>query len=105
MKYQEAISVARAALLEYARSIDDECFIVSFGANDVHPRHIACWLCCQTDDQKQRLTDDESIQSMWRDTLISNGYPDSVREWLNVTVESQEYVDRECEGNWRYAMQ
>lgn len=62
------------------------------------------WLVTQTDAAKAVVAEHESLRADVLVALAKGGVaPDLVAQAV-VTVESQETVDREWDGNWWYAM-
>lgn len=78
--------------------------IFSHGAADIHPRHLAFWLTFDTDAGRDLFLNDRPLLDAIRAKLVALGYPETAVPHVGVTAESQETVDRDFEGNWRYAM-
>ena len=63
------------------------------------------WLVTQTDLERDRLLRSRQLRGLVVHRLKEAGVRDDLAEQAGATVESQETVDRDFDGNWRYAMQ
>ena len=97
-KTVEAIEEALAAVVRPVAR--EEVWVTHYGAFDIHPRHLAYWLCVKTDAEKQRLIADETLMRKLREVLVAYAYPPEGRDSVHIGFESQETVDRESGGNW-----
>ena len=78
--------------------------IFSFGATDIHPRHLAFWLTFADDAGRDRFFEDGAAHAAMRARLVTLGYPEHAVPNVGITAESQETVDRDFQGNWWHAV-
>ena len=71
-----------------------------FGAYDIDQKHLAFWICVQTDVVKEKLIANKGLYLKLRDLLDKYDYPLEARKSVFIGFESQETVDRESNGNW-----
>lgn len=57
--------------------------VVHFGAAYIDPRHLVFVVLTQTDDERDRLRNDTSLEPRLRATLIPNGYPEDAVSMVN----------------------
>ena len=78
----------------------EKFFVTHYGANDIHPRHLAYWIVVVSDREKHRLEHDAALLVALRGLLVTHNYPAEGREGVHIGFESQETVDRESNGNF-----
>lgn len=78
--------------------------LFSFGAYDIHPRHLAFWLTFDRDGARDAFLADAALIGEMRAKLLDLGYPAEGVPHAGITAESQETVDRDFEGSWWYAV-
>lgn len=64
----------------------------------------AVWLCTNTDDERDRLGLDNPLRDAVRAILLKTAFSAEQLHGLMTTAQSQETVDRDCEGSWFYAL-
>jgi hypothetical protein len=74
----------------------------SFGAFDIHPKHIVFVVGVSTDAEKNALKHDEEFLDKLTKLLVKHDWPEHARSSVLFDVESQETVDRETKGHWWY---
>lgn len=71
------------------------------------------WIQVQSDHERDELKKNNDFIKSLFDKIKYSGYPEEVKEFLGIKIsfknlyieiESQETVDREYAGNWRYRM-
>lgn len=62
------------------------------------------WLVTRSDRDKARVTEQGMFTARVQDLLVAAGVPPELAGQAQVTVESEETVERDFEGSWRYAM-
>jgi hypothetical protein len=70
-----------------------------FGATDIDPRHLVICVCVATDQERTELVN-AGIAARVRLWLKEEGYPAEAIQGVGVSVDSQETVDRDWNGNW-----
>lgn len=73
-----------------------------YGANWIHPKHLAIWICVQTDAEKDAVNSNSELLASIRRHLAENGYPEEGVDEVYIGSESKETVDRVSGGNWWY---
>lgn len=73
-----------------------------YGANWIHPKHLAIWICVQTDAQKEAVNNNTELLASIRQNLAENEYPAEGVDEVFIAAESKETVDRVSGGNWWY---
>jgi hypothetical protein len=76
---------------------------VRVGAAFPRVNGVDVWLCTSTDDEKDRLRSKTRHLADVQAVLQGAGFSDVDIAKSTVTVQSQETVDRNFEGNWFYA--
>jgi hypothetical protein len=71
-----------------------------YGAYDINPKHLAYWICVQTDKMKDELRENIELNNTLRTLLEKHEYPKDSQKAVHIGFESQETVDRESKGNW-----
>jgi hypothetical protein len=89
----------RSLALAHAK---EKSWVLRFGANHIHPRHLVFVVCVLTDAEKKRLESDFEFLRQLRALLDKHDYPIAARKDVVIDFESQETVDRESGGNWYY---
>jgi hypothetical protein len=77
-------------------------YVWSFGAYDINPKHMVFIAGVQTDEERDKLRSNQSIQSQMRNLLKKHNWPVEARVHVHFDIESQETVNRENDGNWWY---
>jgi len=89
------------AMLDLVKSkFKGKCWIVYYGANDIHPKNLVYWICVQTDKEKAQLKNDKELNQELRGLLTEYQYPASGRDKVHIGFESQETVDKVSNGSW-----
>jgi hypothetical protein len=94
LRIEEAMKTLAAA------EVKEKFWVMHYGANDIHPKHLVYWICVQSDAEKKRLEEDVGLNRRLRSLLTEYQYPISGRDEVHIGFESQETVDRESRGNW-----
>lgn len=79
---------------------DEKFWIDWYGAYDIDPKHLVFWICVLSDEMKLRLASNAELNSELHNLLIVHDYPHQSREFVTISFESQETVDRESGGSW-----
>ena len=74
----------------------------SFGAYYIDPKHLVFVVGVQTDKEKETLKANSAFATSMQELLSTFNWPIQARSSVVFDVESQETVDRENNGNWRY---
>lgn len=93
-RIQEAIEA------EVRKHTEEKFWVMHYGANDIHPKHLVYWIVVRTDDEKQRLDRDKVLLDKLRALLDEHEYPAEGRDGVHIGFESKETVDREADGNF-----
>lgn len=102
---------SKSDILEKIRMIEKELKITvknsynkvhvfSFGTVDSEPKYLSIWVVTKTDKEKNIIINTLDINKKFTDILIKIECPEDAKKHITFTVESQETVDREYEGNW-----
>ncbi|MPT31987.1 MAG: hypothetical protein E2600_10060 [Chryseobacterium sp.] len=83
-----------------SKTCKEEVRIDWFGAYDINPKHLAFWICIQTDVMKEKLIANKELYLKLRHLLEVYDYPNEAKKYVFIGFESQETVDRESDGNW-----
>jgi hypothetical protein len=75
-------------------------WMTHYGANDIHPRHLVCWIVVRTDQEKARLEQDAELMQQLRGLLVAHDYPVEGRDSVHIGFESHETVDRVTNGDF-----
>src|SRR5262245_50149697 len=98
------IRKAENGVLALARARFPSCKVFSIGAVDIDPKRLAIWITTDTDAQRDALRGDAGFQLGLRSVLREVRYPEAAIGEVGFAVESEETVQRDCEGNWWYAI-
>ena len=74
----------------------------SFGAYYIDPKHLVFVVGVPTDEEKNKLKENNDFIQSLKSLLVKFGWPEKAREHVAFDIESQETVDRENNGNWWY---
>ena len=104
LKLSMAIARAKRKIQQISREYCRRAEVVSFGATDINPRHLAFWIISQTDKERERMRSTPKLVATFRQELLASGYPSDAVPQVGFEFESRETVDREYDGNLWYAM-
>jgi hypothetical protein len=71
---------------------------------DLGPESLGVWVKTRTDAERDGLLADATLKQTLDQALSQAGYPEAAIPHVELTIQSQETVDRDYEGNWFYAM-
>ncbi|MCB1595394.1 MAG: hypothetical protein KDI76_10820 [Xanthomonadales bacterium] len=74
----------------------------NFGAYDIDPKYLVIVVGTETEIQKQELRSDKSFNESLKNLLEQFDWPEAAREHVVFSIESQEAVDKQSNGNWWY---
>jgi hypothetical protein len=74
--------------------------VIWYGAYQIDPKNLVYWICVESDEIKDQLAKNISLNEELRSLLIKNNYPEQARRHVYIGFESQETVDRESNGSW-----
>lgn len=94
----------RIARLASQRGIRPK-WVSSIGAIGIDPKHLSIWIAVDKDWERDELLQDSNFEAACREVLLRCGYPSGAVLFVGIAVESQQTVDRDSGGNWRWAMQ
>jgi hypothetical protein len=77
--------------------------VESFGATRIDPDHLCICINVNTDAERDSLQHDDELIRQFRKAILSSGYPAESVPMVSFSIESQETVSRDFEGNWFYA--
>jgi hypothetical protein len=70
-----------------------------FGATHLGPGNLTICIGVATDAERQEIID-SGIDPLVRAWLVDEGYPQDAIKHIGVSVDSQETVDRDWNGDW-----
>jgi len=76
--------------------------VLWFLAYDGHP---LIWLVTDTDEERGSVAEHGFFRAEVLSALTDSGLAPELVHHTGITVQSQESVDRDWDGNWRHAMQ
>lgn len=108
LKYLYSKDSVKRKILDIKKDIEElirykspEKFNVTwYGAYDIDPKHLVYWICIESDQLKEHLKNDFSLNAELRSLLKKHNYPNEAQQFVYIGFESQETVDRESNGNW-----
>lgn len=74
----------------------------SFGAYYIDPKYLVFVVGVTTDEAKETLKQSDNFNASMRALLGTFNWPKQARENVVFSIESQETVDRDSNGNWWY---
>ncbi len=95
---------AKRKIRNIARRYCRRAKVFSLGAIRVNPRHLAIWITTQTDEERDLMRASPELVPEFRRVLLAAGYPPVAVPEVGFEFESQQTVDRDYGGNWRYAV-
>lgn len=101
---QRARKKGEVMVREFVRERLPQADVFSFGAIDISPSYLAIWVTTGTDEERDALRNDETLVPRLRELLVSAGYPQDHVPSVGFEFESQETVDRDFGGSWRYTV-
>lgn len=89
--------------LELRTMTTEKAHVTHFGATDIDPKHLAVWLCVQSDLECERLEKENlEIRQRVHACFRAEDYPEAAVPFIGVGIASQETVTRDYDGNWWY---
>jgi hypothetical protein len=81
----------------------EKSHVTHFGATDIDPKHLAVCLCVQSDAECKRMINElDSIRAQVLEYFASVNYPAEAIPSIDVSIASQETVNRDFAGSWWY---
>ncbi len=77
--------------------------VSSFGMSSIDPQYLFITINVQTDSEKKMLIEMPGLEDSMRHAVVIAGYPLSAVPLIGFSIESQQTVDRDFNGNWFYA--
>ncbi|WP_029272583.1 hypothetical protein [Flavobacterium sp. KJJ] len=74
--------------------------VLKYGAYEINPKYLVYWICVNTDEVRNKLSNDKILKETLRNVIINAEYPIEAVNDVFVGFESQETVDRESNGDW-----
>ncbi|MGD1907995.1 MAG: hypothetical protein ACFB0C_18675 [Leptolyngbyaceae cyanobacterium] len=97
--------IENAISARVSQATTESFWVTHYGANHIHPKHLVYWICVQSEQERRKLSRDQPLNEALRTLLVTHNYPAEGRTGVRIGFESQEAVDRESGGNWRYHWQ
>jgi hypothetical protein len=77
--------------------------VSSMGMSSIDPRYFCILIDVKTDSEKRELLEDTDLRKSIRQAALDAGYPAESVPLIEVSIESQQTVDRDWGGNWYHA--
>jgi len=100
--YQTQIAAAIRSTEQMLQELTHEkSHVTHFGATVIDPKHLAVWLCVESDREVERLYSQvRDIRQKVHSCFHTERYPEAVIPFIAVQIASQETVNRDYDGNW-----
>jgi hypothetical protein len=73
------------------------------GMSSIDPQYLCILINVDTDSEKTQLLEDKELEKNVRQVALDAGYPAQSVPLIGISIESQQTVDRDWQGNWFYA--
>jgi hypothetical protein len=80
-----------------------DAHISSMGMSSIDPQYFCVLINVKTDSEKGQLLQDKELDNKIRQIALNAGYPAESVPLISFSIESQQTVDRDFNGNWFYA--
>lgn len=97
---RKVIKIKKSIEAIISNACNEKFSVIQYGAYEINPKHLVYWICVDTDEIKDKLSNDKSLNDLLRNTLIIAEYPKEALNDVFIGFESQETVKRESGGDW-----
>jgi hypothetical protein len=77
--------------------------VSSMGMSSIDPQYFCVLINVGRDSEKNELLQDKKLEGEIRQIALNAGYPPDSVPLISFSIESQQTVDRDFNGNWFYA--
>jgi hypothetical protein len=103
-KYRQAITSAERQMRPLVHRYCADATVSHFGVPFTDPRNLTILVTTLTDNDRDYLRNDPSLERLLRATLAPSGYPQDAAPLVKFRFESKETIRRDFGGNWYNAM-
>ena len=101
---EDKINTIEAHMESLVQSLTSEkIWTTHYGAFDIDPKHLVYKICVESETERIRLVNHDTLKQQLRDLLTQHDYPIEARSKVFIGFESDESINQESGGNpWRH---